>query len=394
MNVIFEPNKVKCELDDAESPSGCVETNVQCQDFDTDKQKCLSAEPEDSEGGCFYHEYENVKKCMKLTIEEDCNYDKDNNRCSLSAESNKFICEIEVKTDYVKCKKRQALCSDFDEDEDKCLQLILEGTNKKCSYDSSRSSGSKCFEVLIENGCTFDNSQKKCTGNDLPNGKICDLDFSMNPVNCGKRNAQCNDFNEDKDNCESVILQDITKLCSYNENTKDCSEQMREAKCTFETDRCTNSFPLKIKCTLNEESNGCIEENVECGDFEDNEGNCNLAVISDSKKKCKYDANKSQNKCYEEFKECNDLYNERDCNNYKPQDKLSKCVWSTECKEKKCQTTDINNCGSYKPNDSQYQCTLNKEKTQCEEKLKAKEETNGAEKLSLILLIFALLIIA
>ena len=255
------PNKVKCELNNDEPPSGCVETNVQCQDFETDKQKCLSAEPEDSERGCFYHEYENVKKCMKLTIEEDCNYDKDSNFCSLSTESNQFICELDIKTDSVECKKRQALCSDFDEDEDKCLSLILEETNKKCSYDSSLSSGSKCFEVLIKNGCTFDSSQKKCTGNDLPNGKICDLNSSMNPVNCDKRNAQCIDFNKEKTNCENVILQDTTKLCSYDEDTQSCTEKI---KCFFdeESNECKSSFPLKIKCDINEKSKECKEIKV------------------------------------------------------------------------------------------------------------------------------------
>ena len=158
-------------------------------------------------------------------------------------------------------QKRQALCSDFDEDEDKCLSLILEETNKKCSYDSSLSSGSKCFEVLIKNGCTFDSSQKKCTGNDLPNGKICDLNSSMNPVNCDKRNAQCIDFNKEKTNCENVILQDTTKLCSYDEDTQSCTEKI---KCFFdeESNECKSSFPLKIKCDINEKSKECKEIKV------------------------------------------------------------------------------------------------------------------------------------
>ena len=367
-----EEDKIPCELTDAS-----------CFDYISSKEKCLSIK----NYICGYDEKREYDKCFYVNLEEGCEF-KDN-KCSI--DSNKEICEM-IKDEYnnMSCKKRNIKCSDLDQDSSNCPKVDLQEDNKKCSYDSSRSSGNKCFEVLIGIGCTYDS---ECTGEDLSNGKICDMDMSGNPITCQQRNIQCSDFNQNEDNCKSAKLPDKTKECSYSESQ--CIEKEAEAKCNYDEgqNKCTSTLSSKIKCELNSDENGCVEKNVECSDFETDEPGCNGAIISNSNKKCQYDNSKDKNKCSEIMKDCSDFYNEQECNRFKPQDALAKCVWSKECKIKTCETTSIENCGSFIPNDSKKQCALNQAKTKCEETQKPEPQPNGAKSLKLLLTIISLLFI-
>jgi len=170
-----------------------------------------------------------------------------------------------------------------------------------------------------------------------------------------------------------------------------CVEKEIKAECIFDeaSTKCTSTLSSKINCKLNEDNNGCTEKNVECSDFT-NQNDCNDAIISDSNKKCKFESGQ----CSEGLKDCSDFYNENQCISYKPQNALVKCVWSKECKEKTCKTTSTENCESFKPNDSSKQCSLNEDKTECEEIRKPSEaNSNGAKSLRLLLSIISLLII-
>ena len=382
-----EPDSQVCgqgSLNEEEGKISCELVDAQCYDYISSKEKCLSLK----NYVCGYDEKREYEKCFFVTLDEGCEF-KDN-KCTI--DSTKEFCEL-TKDEYnrMSCKKRNIKCSDLDQDSSNCPKIDLQENNKKCSYDSSRSSGNKCFEVLIGNGCTYDNA---CTGMDLPNWKICDMDMSGNPITCQLRNIQCSDFNQNENNCKSAKLPDKTKECSYSENQ--CIEKEVEAKCNYDNDKkeCTSTLSSKIKCGLNSDENGCVEKNVECSDFEADEAGCNGAIISNSNKKCQYDNTKAENKCTEIMKDCSDFYNEQECNRYKPQDALAKCVWSKECKIKTCETTSIENCGSFIPNDSKKQCALNDAKTKCEEKLKPESQpNNGAKCLKLLLTIISLLFI-
>ena len=226
------------------------------------------------------------------------------------------------------------------------------------------------------------------------NGKICDLDYSENPVTCQKRNVQCNDYNGNESKCSSVKLPDKSKECSYNSENQKCVEKTKDAQCDFNesTKSCTSSLPSKIKCELKGDESGCEVKNVECSDFEDNSSGCNDAIISDSNKKCQYDNSKTENKCSVVSKECGDFYNQQECNSHKPGNSLAKCVWSNECKEKTCETTSTENCGSFKPNDSAKICALSQDNTKCEEII-SEEKENGAGNLKIFLSMFFILII-
>ena len=131
----------------------------------------------------------------------------------------------------------------------------------------------------------YNNENKECSGVDIPNEKICDLYYTVNPVTCQKRNIQCSDFDNDSTSCSNVRLQDKSKKCIYNSNK--CVEEKIEAKCEYdestqtEEEKCINSLPLKIKCELNNEKNGCNERNVKCSDFGSNQDDCSDAIISD-----------------------------------------------------------------------------------------------------------------
>lgn len=384
-----EPNLEACQMQAGESQDEeiCGLGPASCYHYYASKDKCLQLQD------CGYDEkqYE-YSRCFMIYPEMNeagCSF-KDN-KCISS--SNQKTCYLVFEEGYNFCKSRNIQCSDLDEDSSNCPKADLGDGTKKCSYDASRSSGNKCFVVSIKEGCNYDNDNenKKCQGEYLSDGKICDLDFSANPVSCQKRNIQCGDFDGDENKCQNAKLPDKSKECSYNDQKK-CVEKAKDAKCTYkEGDKlCDSSLPAKIKCELNGDESGCNAKNVECSDFEDSPSGCNDAILLDSNKKCVYDSSKSENKCSQASKECNDLYNAQECNSHKPDNSLAKCVWTNECKEMTCETTSTENCGSFKPNDSGKQCALNQDKTQCEE---VSEEKNGAENLKIFLSMFLLLII-
>lgn len=383
-----EPDLQACQIQNFGNEVICGLGTASCYHYYASKDKCLKLE------NCGYdekrHEYDRCFNIYPEKNEAGCSFT--DNKC-ISDNSNKKICYLVDEEGYIFCKSRNIQCSDLNEDSSSCPKADLEDITKKCSYDASRSSGNKCFEVLIKEGCTYDNDNenKKCQGEYLSDGKICDLDFSANPVSCQKRNLQCGDFDGDENKCKIAKLPDKSKECSYNDQKK-CVEKTKDAKCTYiegEEEPCVSSLPSKIKCELNGDGTGCNSKNVECSDFEDSSSGCNDAILSDSNKKCVYDNSKTENKCSQASKGCSDFYNAQECNSHKPDNSLAKCVWTNECKEMTCETTSTENCGSFKPNDSGKTCALNQDKTQCEEV----SEKNGAENLKIFLSIFLLLII-
>jgi hypothetical protein len=391
-NGVAEPNLKVCDLNTFNEDGNvlCEYRDAYCYDLSSSKEKCLTLD------NCVYDEKREYGKCFSVYTEnndEDCEFTE--HKCT--SKSNKKFCYLfDDQQGNIYCKSRNIQCSDFDQDSSSCPTADLQDSTKKCSYDSSRSSGNKCFEVLIKDGCTYNNANKECQGEDLSNGKICDMDYSENPVTCQKRNIQCNDFDGDQEKCRNAKLPDKSKECSYNAENK-CVEKTKEAQCNFNEDpkSCTSTLPSKIKCELKEDESGCETKNVECSDFERDQSGCNDAIISDSNKKCTYDSSKAENKCSLVSKECNDFYNEQECNSHKPGNALAKCVWSNECKEKTCETTSTENCGSFKPNDSTKKCSLNQDKNKCEEISEPEPENgkNGGENLKLFLSMLFLLII-
>jgi len=381
-----EPDKKVCLLhgEGNQDEEICGLETASCYHYTSSKDKCLLLD------NCGYDEKRDEwSRCFMIYPEhhdDGCEF-KDN-KCTSNL--NQKFCYLVDERGYTFCRSKDIQCSDLDQDSSNCPNADLKDSTKKCSYDSSRSSGNKCFEVTIKEGCSYNNADKTCIGGSSSSGKICDLDYSENPVTCQKRNIQCKDFNGDQTQCESAILPDKSKECSYNAENK-CVEKTKEAKCDFNesTKLCTSSLSSKIKCEVKEDESGCVSKNVECSDFENNQSDCNDAIISDSNKKCKYE----ENKCSEVSKDCSDFYNEQECNSHKPEDELAKCVWSNECKEKTCETTSTENCGSFTPNDSGKQCSLSGDKTKCEEIPRSEDTKNGAENLKLFLSMFFLLFI-
>ena len=385
-----EPDKQVCQMfaSENEGEEICGLNLASCYHYTSSRDKCLLLED------CGYDEKrDEYNRCFMVYPEwneDGCSF-KDN-KCT--SNSNQKFCYLVDEKGYTFCRSKNIQCSDLDQDSSSCPNIDLQDSTKKCSYDSSRSSGNKCFEVSIKDGCSYDNVNKKCEGEDLSNGKICDLDYSENPVTCQKRNVQCNDYNGNENKCPSVKLPDKSKECSYNSENQKCVEKTKDAQCDFNesTKSCTSSLPFKIKCELKGDESGCEAKNVECSDFEDNSSGCNDAIISDSNKKCQYDNSKTENKCSVVSKECSDFYNQQECNNHKPENSLAKCVWSNECKEKTCETTSTENCGSFKPNDSAKICALSQDNTKCEEII-SEEKENGAGNLKIFLSMFFILII-
>ena len=338
-----------CRLGSLEDdPVPCESVNAQCHDYDSDQEKCKQLSNCGFESG----------NCFSVTLDSGCEFNSDENQCSI--ESNTEICYFDDNNKH--CAKRNIQCSDLNSDLDKCRQAVLQDATKKCYYDSSQ-----CLEVSIESGCTFDNDNKQCTGEYLSEGKTCALD-ETSPVACKKRNIECNEFNGNKDKCESAKIRHKNKECIYNEQNQ-CVEK---SECEFKSDptkECVSKSPSKIKCTLNTNQDGCDETTVSCSDFESNATECKAAILTTSGKKCFYDSSKTSNKCYED-------------------------TWT-------CENTSIDQCESFTPSDTNKQCSLNKDTNKCEETSKAetKSETktesksNGATSLKLLLSIISLLVI-
>ena len=387
-----EPDKQACQIlgGDNQDEEICGLGTASCNHYISSRDKCLLLD------NCGYDEKRvEWSRCFMIYPEhhdDGCEFKE--NKCT--SNSNQKFCYLVDEEGDTFCRSKDIQCSDLDQDSSSCPNADLKDSTKKCSYDSSRSSGNKCFEVSIKDECDYDSEDKTCQGKDLSSGKICDMDYSENPVTCQKRNIQCNDLNGDESNCPKVKLPDKSKECSYNTENQKCVEKAKEATCNFndqEPKSCSSSLPSKIICELNGDKNGCVSKNVECSDFENNQSDCNDAIISDSNKKCEYDSSKAENKCYAVSKECSDFYNEQECNSHKPEDELAKCVWSNECKEKTCETTSTENCGSFTPNDSGKQCSLSGDKTKCEEIPRSEDTKNGAENLKLFLSMLFLLFI-
>ena len=387
-----EPEKKACQMFSGENEGEeiCGLNLASCYHYISSRDKCLLLD------NCGYDEKRDEwNRCFMIYPEHNdqgCEF-KDN-KCT--SNSNQKFCYLVDDQGYTFCRSKDIQCSDLDQDSSNCPKADLQDSSKKCSYDSSRSSGNKCFEVSIKDGCSYNNEDKTCTGGSSSSGKICYLDYSENPVTCQKRNIQCNDFNGDQTQCESATLPDKSKECSYNAENQKCVEKAKEATCNFndqDPKSCTSSLPSKIKCELNGDETGCVAKNVECSDFEDNQSGCNDAIISDSNKKCEYDSSKAENKCSAVSKECSDFYNAQECSSHKPENSLAKCVWSNECKEKTCETTSTENCGSFTPNDSGMQCSLNQDKTKCEEISRSENTKNEAENLKIFLSMIFLLFI-
>lgn len=337
-----------CKLGNlSEDPVPCGSVDAQCQDYNSDQEKCKQLSNCGFDSG----------NCFSVTLASGCEFNSDENQCSI--ESNTEICELQTVDDNNKsCVKRNIQCSDLNSDSGKCRQADLGDGTKKCYYDSSQ-----CVEVSIESGCTFNNENNQCTGEYLSEGKTCALD-TTSPVACKKRNIECNEFNGNKDKCESAKLLHKNKECIYNEQNK-CVEK---SECEFKSDaaeKCVSKSPSKIKCTLNSGENGCDEAAVSCSDFESDAAGCKAAILTTSGKKCFYDSTKTSNKCYED-------------------------TWT-------CENTSIDECGSFTPSDTKKQCSLNTDKNKCEEtskpETKSEPKSNGATSLKLLLSIISLLVI-
>ena len=188
-----EPDTQVCQMyaGDNEGEENCQLGPASCYHYFYSRDKCLLLD------NCGYDEKrEEYRRCFNIYPEKNeigCEFKE--NKCT--SNSNQKFCYLVDEEGYAFCKGRNIQCSDLDQDSSSCPNADLQDSTKKCSYDSSRSSGNKCFEVSIKEGCTYNNAEKKCTGEDLSNGKICDMDYSENPVTCQKRNIQCNDFDED-----------------------------------------------------------------------------------------------------------------------------------------------------------------------------------------------------
>ena len=215
----------------------CESVDAQCHDYDSDQDKCKQLQ------NCGFDN----DICFSVTLDSDCQFSSNQNQCSI--DSNTEICElISAEGNDKRCAKRVIQCSDFNGDSTKCKNADLQATTKKCGYNSSITSGDKCFEVSIENGCTYNNENNQCTGEYLSEGKICALDTTSS-VACKKRNIECNEFDENEDKCESAKLLHKNKECFYNEQN-----QCVEKECEFTsspTKQCVSLSPSKIKCTLN-----------------------------------------------------------------------------------------------------------------------------------------------
>lgn len=344
-----------CKLGNlSEDPVPCESVEAQCHDYDSEQNKCLLLE------NCGYE----TDNCFSVTLDSGCQFSSDGNHCSI--ESNAKICELKpaepAQEKNKHCVKRDIQCSDLNSDSDKCKQAVFQDATKKCYYDSSQ-----CVEVSIESGCTFNNDDKQCTGEYLSEGKTCALD-ETSPAACKKRNIECNEFDGNKNKCESAKLLHKNIECIYNEQNQ-CVEK---SECEFKSDadeKCVSKSPSKIKCTLNSGENGCDERAVLCSDFESDEAGCKAAIITTPGKKCFYDSTKASNKCYDD-------------------------TWT-------CENTSTDQCESFTPSDTNKQCSLNKDTNKCEETSKAetKSETktesksNGATSLKLLLSIISLLVI-
>ena len=205
-------------------------------------------------GICGYDEKRKYNRCFNVGLDGNCKFE--NNKCTI--DSNQKFWEMIEEEGNMYCRERDIKWSDLDQDSSSCLNTDLQDESKKCSYNSSRSSGNKCFEVSVKEGCTYDNENILCKGDYSSSGKICDLDYSVNPVSCQKRNIQCNDFNGDENKCQSAKLPDKSKECIYNSDK--CVEKEIKVECIFDgaNTKCTSTLSSKINCKLNDENNGCI----------------------------------------------------------------------------------------------------------------------------------------
>ena len=172
------------------------------------------------------------------------------------------------------CKETEINCSDYDGDQEICLNLkkkLQDGTYvQKCIYESN-----KCKEKYTECALYDEETDKE------------------------------------RDKCQNSILPGINKKCVYNLPEDKCEEKKTYNSCdeynqeSGKKDRliCESIISKNhpFYCVLDRD-NQCIERELSCSEVYDENECLHIAKPSDPNKKCAFDGTK----CYEEYIRCED----------------------------------------------------------------------------------------
>jgi hypothetical protein len=153
-----EPDGQACQMlgGQNEGEEICGLGPASCYHYRASRDKCLLLE------NCGYDEKKDeYSRCFMIDPEHNdpgCSFN--DNKCT--SDSNQKFCYLVDDQGYTFCRSKNIQCSDLDQDSSNCPKADLQDSAKKCSYDSSRSSGNRCFEGSLKDTCSYDSANKKC----------------------------------------------------------------------------------------------------------------------------------------------------------------------------------------------------------------------------------------
>ena len=210
------------------------------------------------------------------------------------------------------CVSRNRKCYEYvdTEGEEICSQLEATDSNKKCVYDSSRTTN-KCIEEYRSCQLYNDNESVKT-----------------------------------REECERIIPLDDTKLCYFNEEQNQCQERDKFTNCEDYKGNDKNicesiiSKETNSRCILEKDSI-CKERTFHCTDTDYKYQCLTFAKASEYNKKCVYNENNNP-KCFEVYKTCEDYLEDSPttCSSIHPYNG-KKCYFeSNRCRSKNATCSD------------------------------------------------------
>ena len=282
-------NSIKCDY--VQKDLQCeINENGEClypSSPDTAKKTCIF---NSDYSKCQYYEAGNFCK-LSGTTSLTCIDNTDEGEDKLT--NNKLMCDFD-ETTRTKCNTRQKECSDYITSTS--CKDVKEGT-KKCSWNY------QCEEYTIVEHCTVKNGKcqrdETVTDDQFGTNQVCL--FDLNTKDCKKKEKKCENYYENcgdldngkkkcveynpDDDCISIEIDDncqisrsictnqkalqSTEICSYNDETKPSTCQIRRKVCGhYETDSSCNYVQnwafIGSKCYQPGTDGNCVIQDGDC----------------------------------------------------------------------------------------------------------------------------------
>ena len=335
--------KLKCVVDNTQ----CVEEARECSNevFKYNETLCPTLTPVNTKKACVFKSGECKEDWIKCENYDGSNQEECENILTYDTQSKTFNnlvkCVYDATKD-VKCETKPKLCEDYIKGsnlgEETCLSYQAEDPNqKRCLYDSNED---ECYEEFLT--CALYNSLADNLKTKENCEKIILKDLSkkciFNEVNkqCSQVDKVCSDYKvgQTEEFCTSIIFDNLNNHCQFS-GTK-CIEKYNRCEDYKGTNKkiCETIVLPHTTCILRKDQK-CEESKLKCSEAGSSEAMCKFAKASSDDKECIF----YEGNCFENYKKC-EYAGYSECADVKQFDGKA-CIYDSElekCKQtyKKC----------------------------------------------------------